>query len=221
MMVERGSGGKMIKKMKLVNIIFLLLLFCPVKSQQCEEPELKEYKRYLMELSKEKAWVREFFKTHSFKTLELFLSKDRFSAENLQKISELERPYQYFDFLFRLSTEDKRFEKFSFGEFMKGYYQKVLDDPWTFYDAYEKLYQKSDCVYAEIFAEYFWKFAIIHTEFFLYKFEKDPDWRKKTAGLLTLDVKMLDELIERVPDTPFGIEFKKFIIELKKKSEEH
>lgn len=211
-MVEKKE--KMIKSTIIFNIAFFCFFcFHPVQSQPSKEPEVKEYRKYLIELVGEKDYVRQFLMSHPFDTIVLFLSKNRFSIENIQKISELENPYQYFDFLFRLSTEDKRFEKFSFYEFMKGYYQKVLDDPWTFYDAYEKLFQKADGAYAEIFADYFQKILLVHFEFILYKLSQDPEWKKRALRMHYLCKEIWEQLRERVPNTAFGNEFKKFIEE--------
>lgn len=174
---------------------------------------LDDYRKTLLKLAEEDDFIREFLETHSFETLSLFLSDNRFSAENLKKISELENPTEYFEFLEKVSYEDDKFQKFSIGNLINGFHSRLEEDPEAYYDSYERLFMKAEGDLLEVIGkESFNDFILENVEFFLEKMEKDPDWKAKAEKIFSMMSRYeLQELKKSLPDTSFGMEMREYI----------
>lgn len=201
----------MIKKLLISNMIFLL--FCGSYSQEIQrEEEMEQYKKILRELSDKVDYINEFINTSDI--LSLFLSPNRFSIENVRKISNLENPYRYFEFLDRLSYDYEIFKPFRFYTWMEQLYSKVNENPQDYYESYERLRLKADGYFGEIFADYFLKFFANHIDFVLTKLEPITNWKVRLGCLIGAgSAELIEDILNKLPDTQFGKEMKKYLLE--------
>ncbi len=174
---------------------------------------LEDYRKRLMRLSEENDFVKEFLETHPFETLSLLISENRFSSENLKKISELENPTEYFEFLEKLSYEDEKFQKFSIGNLINGFLSRLEEEPEAYYDSYERLFMKAEGDLLEVMGkESFNDFILENVEFFMERMEKNPNWKKKAEKIFSIMNRYeLQELKKGLPDTFFGMEIIEYI----------
>lgn len=170
---------------------------------------VEEYRKLMMKAAEYDELVKSFLETTPFENIRLFLDKDRYSAKDLKMISELDRPWEYFAFFDRLAKRAKEFKNFSTETMLKAF-TAPAEDFLSNYDSYLRLLVKADeNLLDELMLD--WRITIFldDPEFVLGELEKDPSWKEKaerTCALLSSSD--LAELIDELPDTRFGREYK-------------
>lgn len=169
----------------------------------------EEYRKLMMKAAEYDELVKSFLETTPFENIRLFLDKDRYSAKDLRMISELDRPWEYFAFFDRLAKLAKEFKKFSTVTMLKAF-TSPAEDFLSNYDSYLRLLVKAEeGLLDELISD--WRIAIFldDPEFVLGELEKDPNWKEKAGRICALlSPSDLAELIDELPDTRFGREFK-------------
>lgn len=169
----------------------------------------EEYRKLMMKAAEYDELVKSFLETAPFENIRLFLDKDRYSAKDLRVISELDRPWEYFAFFDRLAKRAKEFKKFSTETMLKAF-TAPAEDFLANYDSYLRLLMKADeNLLGEIMLD--WRLTIFldDAEFVLGELEKDPNWKEKAERICALlSPSDLAEMIDELPDTRFGREFK-------------
>ncbi len=166
-----------------------------------------------MEVSEEDDSVKGFLRTHPFENLALFFKQDWYSEKNLRMISELESPTEYFDFLEKLAERNKYFSKFAMGILIGGLYSRLKENPRDYYNSYERVLLKAEGNLLDEFKEDgFLEFFLENVEYVLGKIEKDPNWKVKVEKICSILSRYeLKELMEKLPETLFGLEFKNIV----------